>query len=387
MPWKESSVIEERLRFVVLASRPGANVAELCREFGVSRQTGYTWKKRFHEGGTSQITDRSRRPLHSPTRTAASWEERIVEMRRQWPDWGAPKLHYLLCQRWPGVVPALRTVHRVLDRHGLVHPADRPTPTAWQRFERSQPNQLWQMDFKGPQGFNPGIPVGPLSVQDDHSRYLVALQRLGSTKAVGVQTTLERVFGEVGQPDAMLMDHGTPWWNAASPWGLTELAVWIMERGVQLVFSGLRHPQTQGKVERMHGALQRAVRRRKADPEDQAWLDAFRHEYNHLRPHQALSMATPSTRWQPSHLCFQSQPAEWIYPAHMTAVRLHTQGQLHWGGRRWEISNALRGRTVALERIGERAIVYYCNTPVRELDLIAKQAVPIRLDFHRSLQG
>lgn len=387
MPWQESSVTEQRLRFVVLASRAGANLTELCREFGVSRQTGYLWRKRFQQGGSSQLVDRSRKPLRSPARTAAHWEERIVQMRQQWPDWGAPKLHHLLRQQWPAEpVPALRTVHRVLERHDLIHPADRPASPATQRFEREQPNQLWQMDFKGPQGFNRGPAVGPLSIQDDHSRYLLALQGLGSTRAEGVRTTLETLFRSVGQPEAMLMDHGTPWWNGASPWGLTELAVWIMDRNIRLTFSGFRHPQTQGKVERMHGALQRAVRRRKSDPEDQGWLDQFRHEYNHVRPHAALTMATPVTRWQPSPVGFQPQPREWPYPAQQSVMVLKGDGQLHWRGRRWEISQALRGRPVGLEQLGERVLVYYRNTPVRELDLATHTAVPLRIDLIGSLQ-
>jgi hypothetical protein len=132
----------------------------------------------------------------------------------------------------------------------------------------------------------------------------------------------------------MLMDHGTPWWKPASPWGLTELAVWIMGQGVQLLFS--RHPQTQGKVERMHGALQRAVRKRHADLLEQTWLAQFRHESNHVRPHEALGMATPASRWHPSPREFQSPPRQWEYPSSMHVVRLAGEGQLSWHGRRWE---------------------------------------------------
>jgi transposase InsO family protein len=115
------------------------------------------------------------------------------------------------------------------------------------------------MDFKGPQGFNSGSPVGPLSIRDDHSRYVVVLHQLGSTCMDGVPMTVQHAFEEVGLPEAMLIDPGCPWWNAASPWGITELAVWIMRQGIPLAFSGIRHPQTQGKVEAMHGALQQAV--------------------------------------------------------------------------------------------------------------------------------
>jgi transposase InsO family protein len=369
MAWRESSVVEERLRFVVLASRRQRNLTELCREFQISRQTGYVWLKRYRGGGAREVVDRSRRPLHSPKRTRSEIEQKIVELRQQWPDWGAPKLLVLLRQQqpeWAGI--SVRTVHRILERHGLILEADRHRP-ADKRFERSAPNELWQMDFKGPQGFNPENPVGPLSILDDHSRYLVALKHLGSTRMVGVRSTLEQTFEEVGLPEALLVDHGVPWWNNASPWGLTELTVWIMRQGVRLLYSGVCHPQTQGKVERMHGALQRAVSRRKGNPDDPQWLESFRHEYNSLRPHEALAMATPSSRWHPSSRPFQPQPREWEYPASMEVVRLHSQGQFSWQKRRWEVSRALRNQRVGLERVGDRAILYFCKTPIRELHL------------------
>jgi len=379
MAWRESSVMEQRLRFVVLASRKQRNVTQLCREFGISRQTGYVWLKRYQAGGASQVVDRSRRPLHSPQRTGPEIEQKIVELRRQWPDWGAPKLLVLLGQQHPEWAHlSVRTVHRILERHGLILEADRHRP-ADRRFERSAPNELWQMDFKGPQGFNQENPVGPLSILDDHSRYLIALQHLGSTRMAGVRRTLEQTFAAVGLPEAMLVDHGVPWWNNASPWGLTELTVWIMQQGVRLLFSGVSHPQTQGKVERMHGALQRAVRRRQANPEDPQWLEQFRHEYNSVRPHEALAMATPSSRWRPSSRLFQPEPREWEYPSGMEVVRLQGQGQCSWQRRRWEVSRALRNQRVGIERIDDRAIIYFCQTPIRELHLPtgASFAIPI----------
>ena len=183
------------------------------------------------------------------------------------------------------------------------------------------------------------------------------------------------------------MDHGTPWWNAASPWGFTELSIWIMRLGIRLTYSGICHPQTQGKVERMHGALQRAIRKRKADPEDQQWLDVFRYEYNHLRPHEALRMATPASLWKPSMRAFTTRLTDWEYPASAHCRLLGCDGQLNWHGRRWEISNALRGQLVGIEQIEDRAIVYFCRTPIRELNLKTGTATPVIGLSIRSLQG
>lgn len=379
MAWGESSVTEERLRFVVAASRKEKSVRALCQEFQISRQTGYTWLNRYKAGGSSQVVERSRRPQHSPARTPAEGEQVVVELRRQYPDWGAPKLAVLLGQQLPGAGVCQRTVHRILVRHHLLHPEDRQRP-ALGRFERSAPNELWQMDFKGSHGLQGPSPVGPLSVWDDHSRYLIALEQLGSTAAAGVQRSLKATFERVGWPEALLVDHGTPWWNAASPWGLTELSIWIWRQGVRLLFSGVRHPQTQGKVERMHGALLRAIRRRKADS-GQPWLDQFRHEYNHVRPHAALSMAVPATRWQPSPRFYQSQPREWDYPSSVEVRRLGGEGQLSWRGQRWEVSGALRRQLVGIQIVAERALVYFCNAPVRELDLRTKAALPLAIDL------
>lgn len=386
MPWMESSVVEERLKFVVLASQGDRNVSALCQEFGISRQTGYLWLKRYQAGGAAEITDRSRRPKNSPKRTASETEQYIVSLREKWPDWGAPKLLEILRREkpeWGGI--SERTVHRVLDRNGLILDEDRPSRPANKRFEREHPNDLWQMDFKGPQGFNNGS-VGPLSILDDHSRYLIELRHLGSTKLSGVRETLQRVFEEAGQPAAMLVDHGTPWWNAVNPWGLTELSVWIMRHGIRLYYSGISHPQTQGKVERMHEALQQAIHKRKGDPTQQPWLDGFKCEYNFVRPHEALQMATPSSRWRPSDRRFQPQPPEWDYAPTMHVVQLAGAGQLNWQGRRWEISAALRRQRVGIQVIGNRAIVYYCNTPVRDLDLSKGTSSVIRLDAIHSLQ-
>jgi hypothetical protein len=206
----------------------------------------------------------------------------------------------------------------------------------------------------------------------------LALHHLGSTRLEGVRSTLEATFRQSGLPDVMLFDHGTPWWNGASPWGLTELTVWIMRLGIRLAYCRVCHPQTQGKVERMHGALQRAIRKRRADPEDQAWLDSFRHEYNHIRPHQALQMAAPSQHWHPSPRPFIESLPDWEYPSPLEVYRLAGQGQLGWRGRRWEISNALRDMLVGVEVIEEaRAIVYFCRTPMRELNLKTGAATPI----------
>jgi transposase InsO family protein len=284
MAWRTVDVRDQRIRFVVAASRGEKSFRELCTEFDISRPTGYEWLKRYQRAGIAGIQEKSRRPCHCPTQTAVEIEARVVELRQQRPDWGARKLQVLL-EREQIRLPAI-TIHRILLRRGLVRPEDRSRP-AMERFERPVANQLWQMDFKSPTGWD--APVGPLSVVDDHSRYAIALYGTWSTQAAPVKERLIGAFESCGMPEAMLMDHGTPWWNMKAAAGWTWLTVWLARQGLQLYFSGYRHPQTQGKVERFHGSLEAAMRRRgiPGSEERQNWLDAFREEYNQVRPHES----------------------------------------------------------------------------------------------------
>src|ERR1019366_3819485 len=244
MAWRTMAVRDQRVEFVIRAQQGQENLSRLCAEFGISRPTGYVWLKRYREQGVSGIEEHSRRPRRSPQQTSAPVEQRIVHLRRARPDWGARKLQHLL--RGEGILVPVITVHRVLLRQGLVRPDDRRL-IAWQRFERDAPNQLWQMDFKSPKGCQQ--PVGPLSVIDDHSRFVVALEKTGSTRTEAVQERLEHAFLHYGVPEAMLMDHGTPWWNAQAPSGWTKLQVWLMKQGIACLFSGIRHPPTPRKGE------------------------------------------------------------------------------------------------------------------------------------------
>ena len=213
------------------------------------------------------------------------------------------------------------TVHRILLRRGLVRAQDR-FRAAVKRFERGAANQLWQMDFKSPLGWD--APVGPLSILDDHSRYAIALHGTWSTQAAPVKQQLIAAFEQCGMPEEMLMDHGTPWWNMKAVTGWTWLTVWIMRQGIQLHFSGYRHPQTQGKVERFHEALSVAMQRRgiPACAERQIWLDKFRHEYNHERPHEALAMKTLATVWQKSARRYDDATADLGIRSAIPPVRL-----------------------------------------------------------------
>jgi transposase InsO family protein len=374
MAWGSVDVEEQRMRFVIAASRREKPLQQLCKEFEISRPTGYQWWKRYQADGYQGVVEKSRRPKHSPGRTSQSLEERVIEMRQQRPDWGARKLQVLLEQE--GIELPVITVHRILLRHGLVRAQDRHRP-AVKRFERGSANELWQMDFKGPVGWE--APVGPLSVLDDHSRYAVVLKGTWCTKAEPVREQMEQAFQECGVPEAMLMDHGTPWWNMKAVTGATWLTLWLMKQGIRLYFSGYRHPQTQGKVERFHGAIAAALKRRgyPSKEERQSWLDQFRHEYNHLRPHEALGMRTPGSVWSKSERRYEPNPPAWEYETGSEVVKVAAEGHIRIAGQRWEISRALAGEWVQLIRPDDKILVYYCRSLVRELEPLSHRSTAV----------
>lgn len=385
MPWQQVQVAEERVRFAVEASKADRCMAALCRQYGISRETGYVWLRRYREDGAAGLLqERSRRPRTSPRQSPAEVVQALKAARLARPDWGARKLGHVLKTEHPELpVVSTSTLQRMLDREGLIDDRDRQQ-IARRRFERERPNELWQMDFKGPQGFNKGN--GPLSIQDDFSRYLLVLRQLPRNTGKFVRAALETTFQEYGVPECMLMDHGTPWYDNFGVWGWTELSVWILRQGVRIYLSGVRHPQTQGKVERMHGALQKAARKRKPDAQGQPWLDRFREEYNQVRPHEGIGMVTPSTRWVPSARKFQARTDDWQYPGDWMTKRLCGEGQFCYVSQRWEVSRALRGQLVGLQMLGDRMLVYYCNMPIRQINLQTRTNVPLPGNPFRLLQ-
>jgi transposase InsO family protein len=370
MPFKQMQVREQRVEFVIRALRSSQPLSLLCQEFDISRPTGYKWIARYRAGGVDAIAECSRRPHRSPRQTAPELETKIIALRQVYPDWGARKLAVLLARQ--GIVLPSSTVHRVLLRHGLVSDEDRHTP-AIMRFARERPNELWQMDFKGPKNWPKACTA--LSVIDDHSRYVVALRATARPEGRLVQQHLIQAFEECGLPEAMLMDHGIPWWQSQSFAGATYLSLWLMRQGIALHFSGVRHPQTQGKVERFHGSLQRALEcRGMPDHDHQQWLDAFRREHNHIRPHEALGMQTPASRWQPSPRPFQPQLPAWEYPEGAWTLKVDNHGTIDIHEQPYRISKALIGERVRILPVEDRYLIYYCNTLIRELDPATKRS-------------
>ena len=360
-------VNEQRMQFVIRSSSGAERMTALCREFGISRPTGYLWRRRYRQADSlTQVSERSRRPHRSPQRTTAGKEQRVVVLRQQ-TGWGAKKLRVLLHEE--EIPLAVRTIHRILERHGLVsEDAHGPAPG---RFERSEPNELWQMDSKGKYPLADGA-CHPLSIVDDHSRYAVGLYALPELSGAKAFPFLVETFRRYGVPQSMLMDRGTLWWSAWNGWGLTRLSVRLIEQGIQLLYGRVRHPQTQGKVERFHRTLGEALRHRGVPQQFGEWaaaLEEFRSSYNQRRPHEALGMKRPAERYQRSPRSYQERVKEWEYPAGSEVQRLNSQGMLRDERHRWFVCGALANQRVRVERFDRKLLVSYRHMYVREIDL------------------
>jgi len=367
MPWEKTDVGEQRIKFVVRAASRLQSLASLCREFGVSRTTGYRWWRRYLQSGSlTAVVEQSRRPRHSPSRTAAKQEQRVVELRREH-GWGARKIDVLL--REEGTVLSLPTINRILSRQGLVRKEDRH-PQAPGRFQRAAPNELWQMDGKGRYLTHDGA-CYPLSILDDHSRYAVGLYGLPAFTAELVYPCMVESWERCGVPESMLLDHGTLWWGTTNASGLTWLSVRMIEQGIRLCYGRVHHPQTQGKVERFHRTLDEAVKHRGKPRWLREWprvLEEIQREYNEQRPHEALGMQRPAQRYRPSARRYQAQPREWEYPEGSEVRRLDAKGSLHWEGQSWFVCEALAHRRVRIEAVEGLLLVSYRHMYVREID-------------------
>jgi transposase InsO family protein len=368
MPWQECSVDGERMAFVIAAQQQDVPMAALCRQFGISRKTGYKWLGRVAAG--EGVADRSRRPHTSPRQTAADLEAQVLALRAQHPAWGGRTLHHRLVAQGLADVPAPSTITDVLRRGGLLRPP--PVPVPVQRFTHPAPNALWQMDFMGHLPLRQGR-LHPFSLLDDHSRFVLDLVACPNQQWTTVQTALTVVFRRYGLPAAILCDNGSPW-GTAGMGGVSRLEAWLLRLGVEPWHGRPYHPQTQGKVERFHGTIAREVIAHHALTslaEAQTHFEVFRHTYNHERPHEALDHATPASRYTPSARPFPEVLPPVVYDAGELVVTVKAHGSISWRGQRRFISRGLIGEPVALRPTEDPAVwsVIYCTQQVATIDL------------------
>jgi transposase InsO family protein len=349
MPWNEVTTVKLRAEFVRLAQSEGANISQLCERFQISRKTGYKWLARFRSHGDSGLGDQSRRPAVSPSQTPSDVEADVLRLRDQHPAWGGRKIHARLVALNRKNVPAPSTITAILRRHGRIEP-DLAVPRAFVRFERDRPNELWQMDFKGHFPTASGR-CHPLTVLDDHSRYCVGLHACTNERDDTVQAHLTTIFRCYGLPERILCDNGPPWGTAGAETKWTGLTVWLLKLGVRVSHGRAFHPQTQGKDERFHRTLDVEVIQRQVWSDVAACqrrFDPWRQIYNHERPHEALNMEVPGSRYRVSERVFPEVLREWEYGASDAVRKVSIDGTISYRGHALSLGKAFRGERVAV---------------------------------------
>lgn len=349
--------MDERLRFVARLLE-GDKMATLCREFGISRKTGYKLYRRYRDIGLEGLTDRSRRPYRQANKLPFQVESRILQLRNEHPTWGAPKIREKLRRLELGVqTPAISTVHAVLDRHGLVtrrrrrrHKAQ-GTLLSWPR----QPNELWCADFKGEFMLADHRYCYPLTITDFASRYLLACEGLASTREHTAFTVFEHAFKEFGLPGAIRTDNGIPFSCPHALFGLSRLSVWWLRLGIDLERIKPGHPQQNGRHERMHLTLKKEATRPAADNllQQQARFDDFIDEYNRERPHQALGMRYPAELYAPSARLYRGLE-ELQYPFHDHSHVVTRCGRICFDNRKINLSTVFAGQTVGVKQVANQ---------------------------------
>ena len=356
MPWTTSSPMDQKTQFIADYLRQSLPITELCIHYGISRKTAYKWISRYHEAGVSGLQDRSRKPLSCPHQTEPDLVEALLDARRLHPTWGAKKLLKLLSKRDPERNwPARSTVCDLLARHGLIkqprprrhlgHPGKPSTLI-------TAPNQVWCADFKGQFKTKDGIYCYPLTITDGFSRYLLACQGLLTTACADTKAVFTSVFREFGLPERIRTDNGVPF-ATVSLARLSSLSAWWIRLGIlpELIEPG--KPQQNGRHERFHRTLKAETTRPPAANRraQQRKFNAFGGEYNHLRPHEALALATPASLYQPSPRPYPEKLPRLEYPAHFETRYVSYNGGIRWNSEWVNVSITCAGEYVGLEEI------------------------------------
>jgi len=374
MPWNQVELMDQREEFIKKVLLPGSNISMLCKHYRISRKTAYKWLSRYDVNDLSTLADQSKRPKRSPNKVIDEIERVVVAIHKKNPYWGARKLHnYLLNKELRTDIPSISTIARCLKRNGCEIIKNHKSQPATGRFERSQPNMLWQMDFKG-SFMTHSHRCFPLSIIDDYSRYSVGLSACKNERRETVKSRLIACFKVYGMPDQINVDNGNPWGNIGSD-GPTQLVVWLMKHGVRVTHSSPYHPQTNGKVERFHRTLKLELLHKKMYThceELQKAFDQWLHIYNYERPHDALGGQPPSTRYACSHRCYSENLMSYEYDAGDEVRKVHSEnGLIRIKGKRYRVGKGLSGEHVAIKATDQEneVSVFFMDYFIKRINL------------------
>jgi transposase InsO family protein len=374
MPWKASSVMEEKLRFVLEYEQGERSMSELCQRYEVSRETGYVWLRRYRAVGWEGLVERSRAAERHQNQTPADIERMVLDLRQAHSRWGPRKLKWVLEKNEPGRVwPAASTMGELIKRAGLVAARKKrvKTPPYSEPLAHADgANRVWCADFKGWFRTGDGERIDPLTITDAYSRYLLKCQTVEKTDTARVQAIMEAAFREYGMPEAIRTDNGAPFASRALA-GLSRLAVWWMKLGIVPERIEAGHPEQNGRHERMHRTMEQEVAQppaadRRAQQRSQ---DRFKEEFNQVRPHEALGMRTPAEVYVASPRRYPARVPEPEYPESMLVRTVGHKGQLRWKKHEVFVSEVLWGERVGLLPVDDRWFtVYFCQCPIARFD-------------------
>jgi transposase InsO family protein len=386
MPWKECSVMDERLRFVGRLL-DGEAMTDVCREFGISRKTGYKIFDRYKEHGLEALTDRSRRPVRCANQLPSQIESLIVSLKRDKPHWGARKIRELLVRRLSGDVrvPARSTIHAVLDRHDLVKRIGRlrQRATGTPLSGGTTPNDLWCTDFKGEFKLGNGRYCYPLTVTDHASRFLLLCEALDSTREDTAVTAFEQLFAERGMPLAIRSDNGVPFASPNALFNLSKLSVWWLRLGISIERIKPGRPQQNGRHERMHLTLKKEATRPPGlnSLQQQDRFDRFVHEFNTERPHEALAMKRPAEVYAPSTRPYRGLP-NLTYPFHDRDILVTACGRICMHRKKINISTVLAGQNLGIKEVDDGIwLVSFIHYDLGYIDLEQRTLQPLDNPF------
>lgn len=370
MPGECKSVEKLREEFVI-AAQGHVNFSSLCREFGISRKTGYKWLSRYNEGVS--LSDKSRRPKKITNRTTADIEQKILTVRADNPGWGASTIHKVLENHGEEKLPSIRTVNNILNRNGCISKIESEKRHKYIRFQKEHCNEMWQVDFKGDFAMSDGNRCFPLDIIDDCSRYLIKITSSTSTKNV-VIPAFKQAFYEYGLPNSVLSDNGGQF--AGFKQGYTQFEKWLMCLDILPIHCRVKHPQTQGKIERFHRTLNDELLKHHlflniddADKHMQQW----REKYNRIRPHEALGMQTPADVYVPSNREYNPNISKYEYGGEYPILKVNCKGYISFHNQRLYFSETMSGEYIEFRQnpIGDSIYACFRNFRIAEFDTIS----------------
>src|ERR1700677_547036 len=381
MAWKTSSVKDEKLRFVFEYERDDQTMTELCTSFGIARETGYVWLRRYRQSGVAGLVELNRAPRSHPNQTAEAMERAVLELRQAHMRWGPRKLKRILEGGQPGRRwPAAPTLGGMVSRAGLVmsrRQRRRTEPYTQPLAHAQESNRVWCADFKGWFKAGDGTRVDPLTITDAWSRYLLRCQAVEKTDTERVRAIFEAAFGEHGLPEAIRTDNGAPFASSAVG-GLSRLAVWWTRLGIAHERIQAGHPEQNGRHERMHRTLKQDLHPARDWRSQQRELDRFRHDFNQVRPHEALGMQTPASVYLPSPRPYPARVPEVEYPDTMEVRTIKSQGCFRWKKKDIFLTEVLWGEPIGLLPLGDNLFnIYFAHLPLAGFDATRGKLVPL----------